>query len=95
MNGALIAVVTFLISGAVCIPTGMYLRKKTAESKIKSAENEANRILTNARKEAEKVFKKVTIFLYKKYEFNQVCFCKFTCEQINVVYYCITACSTC
>ena len=53
MNGALIAVVTFLISGAVCIPTGMYLRKKTAESKIKGAESEVERILSNAKKEAE------------------------------------------
>ena len=53
MNGTLIAVVTFLISAAVCIPLGMYLRKKTAESKIKGAESEAERILENAKKEAE------------------------------------------
>ena len=53
MSGTLIAVVTFLISGAVCIPVGMYLRKKTAESKIKGAESEVERILSNARKEAE------------------------------------------
>ena len=53
MNGTLIAVVTFLISAAVCIPLGMYLRKKTAESKIKSAESEAEKILENAKKEAE------------------------------------------
>ncbi len=53
MNGTLVAVVTFLISGAVCIPVGMYLRKKTAESKIKGAEAEVARILANAQKEAE------------------------------------------
>ena len=53
MNQTLIAVITFLISGAVCIPLGMYLRKKTAESKIKGAESEAERILSNAKKEAE------------------------------------------
>ena len=53
MNPTLIAVITFLISAAVCLPLGMYLRKKTAESKIKGAENEAERILSNARKEAE------------------------------------------
>ena len=53
MNPTLIAVITFLISAAVCIPVGMYLRKKTAESKIKGAENEAERIISNARKEAE------------------------------------------
>ncbi len=53
MNPTLIAVITFLISAAVCIPVGMYLRKKTAESKIKGAEGEAERIISNARKEAE------------------------------------------
>ena len=53
MNPTLIAVITFLISAAVCLPLGMYLRKKTAESKIKGAESEAERILSNARKEAE------------------------------------------
>ncbi len=53
MSGTLIAVVTFLISAVVCIPTGIVIRKKTAESKIKGAENEATRILANAQKEAE------------------------------------------
>ena len=53
MNGTLIAVITFLISVAVSLPLGMYLRKKTAESKIKGAESEAERILENAKKEAE------------------------------------------
>ncbi len=53
MSGTLVAVVTFLISAAVCIPVGMIVRKKTAESKIKGAESEAERILTNAQKEAE------------------------------------------
>ena len=49
----LIAIITFLISAAVCVPTGMVLRKKTAESKIKSAESEAEKIIQNAKKEAE------------------------------------------
>ena len=53
MSGTIIAVVTFLISAAVSIPTGMYIRKKSAESKIKSAENEAKRILSSAKKDAE------------------------------------------
>lgn len=53
MSGTLVAVVTFLISAAVCIPVGMVVRKKTAESKIKGAESEAARILANAQKEAE------------------------------------------
>ncbi|MBO4815981.1 MAG: ribonuclease Y [Clostridia bacterium] len=53
MNSSMIAVITFLISAAVFIPVGMYLRKKSAESKIKGAETEAQRILSNAKKEAE------------------------------------------
>ena len=53
MSETIIAVVTFLISAAVFMPLGMYLRKKTAESKIKGAEAEAARILANAQKEAE------------------------------------------
>ncbi len=53
MVEAIIAVVTFLISAAVCLPLGMVIRKKTAESKIKGAESEASRIISNAQKEAE------------------------------------------
>lgn len=53
MGTTLIIIATFLISTAVSIPTGMVLRKKVAESKIKSAESEVNRILENAKKEAE------------------------------------------
>ena len=53
MNSSMIAVITFLISAAVFIPLGIYLRKKSAESKIKGAETEAQRILSNAKKEAE------------------------------------------
>jgi len=53
MSGTLVAVVTFLISAVVCVPVGMIIRKKTAESKIKGAESEAARILANAQKEAE------------------------------------------
>ena len=46
MSGTLVAVVTFLISAVVCVPVGMVIRKKTAESKIKSAENNINGCLT-------------------------------------------------
>ena len=46
-------IATFVISAAVCIPVGVQIRKKTAESKIRGAENEAKRILENAKKEAE------------------------------------------
>ena len=53
MSGTIIVVVTFLISAVVCVPVGMVIRKKTAESKIKGAESEAARILSSAQKEAE------------------------------------------
>lgn len=57
MSGPIIAIITFLISAAVCIPIGIMIRKKTAESKIKSAENEVARIIAGAKKEAENVRK--------------------------------------
>lgn len=44
-NQIIVAIITFLISAAIFIPVGMILRKKIAESKIQSAENEANRVL--------------------------------------------------
>ncbi len=53
----LIIVVTFLVSMAVGIPTGMVVRKKTAESKIKGAKSEAEEIVENAKKEAENLRK--------------------------------------
>ena len=53
MNEITIAIITFLISAAIFIPVGIYIRKKSAESKIKDAESEANRILANAKVEAE------------------------------------------
>ena len=52
MNG-LGLLATFLISAAISIPTGMFIRKKTAEAKIIGAENEAKRIVEDAKKEAE------------------------------------------
>ncbi len=57
MNEVTIAIITFLISAAIFIPVGIFIRKKSAESKIKSAENEADIILANAKKEAENVKK--------------------------------------
>ena len=38
MNETTIAIITFLISAAIFIPVGIIIRKKSAESKIKSAE---------------------------------------------------------
>ncbi len=65
MNEILIIVATFLISAVICIPVGMVIRKKIAESKIESAENEANRLLENAKIEAENK-KKEEIFKVKE-----------------------------
>mgnify|MGYP003290354196 CR=1 FL=1 len=77
MNQVLITVITFLISGAVCITLGMYLRKKTAESKIKGAESEAARILANAQKEAENAKKEEKISNVRgiRSAFAVICLC--------------------
>ena len=48
-----IYITIFLISAIVFLFVGYTVRKKTAESKIESAEKEAQRILENANKEAE------------------------------------------
>ena len=53
MDNILTIVLTFLISLAVGIAAGFIIRKKTAESKIQSAESEAKRLLENANIEAE------------------------------------------
>ena len=49
---AIIIIATVLISGAIFIPIGIVIRKKSAESKITSAENEAKRLLEDAKKDA-------------------------------------------
>ncbi len=54
-----------LISLAIGIPVGMTLRKKTAESKIESAEKEAKRVVELAKIEAENL-KKEEIFKAKE-----------------------------
>ena len=43
MNIAIV-IIAVLISGVVFVPVGMMLRKKTAESKIQSAEQEAKKV---------------------------------------------------
>ncbi len=60
-----IVIATVLISAAIFIPVGVQIRKKIAESKIKGAENEANKILELANKEAENK-KKEEIFKAKE-----------------------------
>jgi len=60
-----IILITSLISIAVGVPVGVSIRKKTAESKIQSAEKEAKRLLEDAAKEAENR-KKEEIFKAKE-----------------------------
>ena len=48
-----IYITIFLVSIIVCLLIGYVIRKKTAESRIGSAEKESQRILENAQKEAE------------------------------------------
>ena len=64
-NQILLIVATFLISVAIGIPVGIFFRKKIAESKIESAENEVKRLLENAKIEAENK-KKEEIFSAKE-----------------------------
>lgn len=65
MNPIIIYVAIFLVSAVVFLFVGYILRKNIAESKIKNAETEAQRILAeaknkleNAKKEAENAKKK-------------------------------------
>ena len=57
MQTALIIVATFLISAAICIPLGMVIRKRVAESKIQSAEAEARKLIENVKIESENLRK--------------------------------------
>lgn len=61
MQTILIIVATALISSAIFIPIGVYMRKKIAESKIQSAENEAKRLLENVKIETENLKKEELI----------------------------------
>ena len=65
MSEILIVIITLLVSAAIFIPLGITIRKKIAESKIKSAENEAKRLLENVKIEAENT-KKEEIFKAKE-----------------------------
>ena len=62
---SLIIIATFLISLAIGIVVGMTIRKKIAESKIGSAEQEAKRVVDLAKVEAENM-KKEEIFKAKE-----------------------------
>jgi len=83
MQQMIIYIAIFLISAAVFTFVGMFIRKKIAESKIQSAEQEAKRIVENAKVEAENLKKEDQWILTKlestiretkkfmdKYEFN-------------------------
>ena len=58
---ALIIVATFLISAVIFIPVGVVIRKKIAESKIHSAEEEAKKLIENVKIEAENLRKQQLI----------------------------------
>ena len=61
----IINIAVFLIAAVIFTFVGMFLRKKTAEAKLKGAENEAQRIIEMANKEAENK-KKEEIFKAKE-----------------------------
>ncbi len=61
MQTVMIIVATILVSAVVFIPVGVKIRKKTAESKIQSAEKEAKRIIDNVKIEAENARKEELI----------------------------------
>ena len=65
MGEVLIVIITLLISAAIFIPLGITIRKRIAESKIQSAENEAKRLLENVKIEAENT-KREEIFKAKE-----------------------------
>ena len=65
MENGIIVVITLLISAAIFIPLGVIIRKKVAEAKIQSAENEAKRMLETVKIEAENT-KKEEIFKAKE-----------------------------
>lgn len=63
----IINIAVFLIAAVIFTFVGMFLRKKkTAEAKLKGAENEAQRIIEMANKEAENKKKKKFLRQKKK-----------------------------
>ena len=65
MDNPIIVIAVFLISAVIFTFVGFVLRKKIAESRIESAENEAKRIIESASREAENR-KKEEIFKAKE-----------------------------
>ena len=65
MDNILTIIATVLISGVIFIPIGIIVRKKIAESKISGAENEAQRLIELATKDAENI-KKEQVFKAKE-----------------------------
>ena len=61
MQTVLIIVATVLVSAVIFIPIGITIRKKIAESKIQSAENEAKRLIENVKLETENIKKEEMI----------------------------------
>ncbi|MEG0021028.1 MAG: Rnase Y domain-containing protein, partial [Oscillospiraceae bacterium] len=52
-QAAVVAIIGMIIAGAVCFQGGVSHRRKTAEAKIGSAEDEAKRLINDAIKTAE------------------------------------------
>ena len=65
MEDIVIIIAVFLVSAAIFTFVGMYIRKKIAESKMGSAENQAKKIIEMANIEAENK-KKEEIFKAKE-----------------------------
>ena len=61
MSDIMIVIATFLISAAIFFFVGYYIRRKVAESKIGSAEEEARRIRESVHSEAESIKKEQLI----------------------------------
>ena len=61
MQTTLIVIATLLISAVIFIPIGVFIRKKVAESKIQSAEKEAQRLMESVKVDAENLKKEELI----------------------------------
>ena len=61
MEYIITAVLTAIFSGVSFFYIGVVYRKKTAEVKIESAENEANKIIEDSKKDSERIKREAII----------------------------------
>ncbi len=61
MDKVILIIVTFLISVAIAMPLGYFIRRRIAEAKIQGAEYEAKRLIENAKKEISSMKKEEMI----------------------------------